>query len=93
MGKMKKAVDKLLSENANPMPNKRINHSYSDFEWIVSSEQEVVVTEEMLKAKNEKIEIFQERARRLVDAMRVGDLVQIPARSISHFLKTKPCSV
>jgi hypothetical protein len=85
MANMKKAVEKLLAENANPGGKGKTAAAptiVSSDDWS-AQENTLVVTEGMLKQRRERIEDFQDRVHRLVDAMRVSDLVQVP-----HRLKT-----
>jgi len=84
MARMRKAVDKILAQNENRMPNKQQRDVLVELDGPTKSEQKRVVTEEMLKSRQAKIEVFEERAQRLVDRMRVSDITQVPQRSARH---------
>jgi len=83
MAKMKKAVEKILEENSSiPMQQQnkvpevgRLSVAYPLMTTMSGSD----VTE-TLRIKRQEVEEFQERARRLVETMRVKDLTHIPIR-------------
>ncbi len=78
MAKMKKAVEKVLTENHSHAPSKANNQMF-DFSKLEDTDETSNIVEE-LKYKKEVVSQYRDRARRLVEVMRVSDLTLIPER-------------
>ena len=81
MSKMKKAVQKVLEANAMPpqlLPKKGFMDTGAA--TIVDYTASQAEFTETMRIKRIEVEKFQDRARRIVEAMRVPDLTFIPIR-------------
>ncbi len=81
MAKMKKAVEKILEENQRaPAKQHQAKINRSDVKSVGSGILNSFEVSEILRTKRTEVEEYQARSRRLVEIMRVPDLIHIPIR-------------